>query len=70
MEPAEVIKCMLCGLKFDPTDAGACSSCPIKSDCKVICCPNCGYRFVDEDTSRAARFLKKLFEGKKEVKTK
>jgi len=49
-------KCPLCGLEFD--DAGAlCHSCPMSKNCKVICCPNCGYGFTDE--SRLVEWLKR-----------
>lgn len=40
--------CPLCGERFDPDGSSCPSGCPLAGRCKVICCPNCGYEFVEE----------------------
>lgn len=38
--------CPLCGNRF--TEGGArCTGCPIHGVCATICCPRCGYQFVE-----------------------
>ena len=39
------MKCTLCGFEFEPTDS-LCRGCPLKSNCSMVCCPNCGYQTV------------------------
>jgi hypothetical protein len=39
--------CPLCGHRFDEGALSACSSCPMSRECATICCPNCGYQFVE-----------------------
>lgn len=54
-----MIKCALCGFEFSPEENIACVSCPLKRNCKVICCPNCGYQTVEE--GKLGEGFKKLF---------
>jgi|YelNatPaOPRAMG01_1025707.scaffolds.fasta_scaffold00496_28 uncharacterized protein (DUF2225 family) len=46
------IQCPLCGFRFSAKEAKACSGCPLgRGKCqKVICCPHCGYGFVEESS--------------------
>ncbi len=61
------MKCPLCGSEFSREEAGeACQHCPLKS-CNLVCCPQCGYQFVDEKQARER--LKRLL-GKKRKGTK
>ena len=40
------VKCPLCGLVFRTEDSESlCSKCPLSRFCKLLCCPNCGYKF-------------------------
>lgn len=39
--------CPLCGNHFDEEDSGACVACPLNRNCGTICCPNCGYQFIE-----------------------
>ena len=40
--------CPLCGGPVS-TDGDSCpSGCPMAKKCKMICCPNCGYEFVED----------------------
>lgn len=42
------VKCPLCGYKFDTGDAkGLCAHCPMGADCNKVCCPNCGYSWLE-----------------------
>jgi len=50
----ELVTCALCGHHFDPSDAGACTSCPIAKGCSLVCCPNCGYGAPDVARSAVA----------------
>lgn len=43
------MKCALCGFEFSEADAKRpCASCPLGSNCDLICCPNCGYQAFKE----------------------
>jgi len=55
----EPVTCPLCGTRFDRS-AGCTSACPMSSHCITLCCPDCGYRFVDEHRSMLARFIERL----------
>ena len=50
------IECGLCGYEYNPDQHIACQSCPLHSDCNLVCCPACGYQTVDPKGS----FLVKL----------
>lgn len=60
----EKLVCPLCGFAFNPLENPACSSCPLKSKCQVVCCPNCGYQTVVK--AEFTDFIAKLFPKKKE----
>ena len=42
-----MIKCSLCGAVFEP-DGNTCGGCALRKDCKLICCPNCGFETPEE----------------------
>ena len=53
-------RCPLCGGTF--AEEPHCSVCPMSRRCMILCCPNCGYSFVESSTvvnlfRRALRFL-------------
>jgi ribosomal protein L37E len=41
------IKCTLCGAVFEPSD-NTCGGCIVRKECKLICCPNCGFGIPGE----------------------
>lgn len=41
------IKCSLCGAVFKSAE-NTCGGCALKKDCRIICCPNCGFRIPEE----------------------
>lgn len=47
-ERKDTITCGLCGMTFEPGEKGGCGGCPIRKDCGLICCPNCGYQMPKE----------------------
>lgn len=51
--------CPVCGFAFNPNENQACSSCPLKSKCQVVCCPNCGYQTVVK--AEFTDFIARLF---------
>ena len=41
-------KCPLCSNEF-PSDREHCAAgCPLAKGCRVLCCPSCGYEFVED----------------------
>lgn len=58
---AEEITCTMCGFRFDPAGHAKCSTCPLKSSCVLVCCPNCGFELVDVQRSRLATSANILF---------
>ncbi|MCX8104105.1 MAG: ferrous iron transport protein A, partial [Candidatus Bipolaricaulota bacterium] len=43
------MKCALCGFEFAEADARRpCASCPLGTQCDLVCCPNCGYQTPGE----------------------
>lgn len=50
------IKCSLCGAVFDPGE-NTCGGCVLRRDCRLICCPNCGFG-IPED-SKLLKWLRK-----------
>ena len=56
------IKCGMCGTEFDP-DLNTCGGCMVRKDCKLICCPNCGFGIPEE--SKLASWLKRRLEKKR-----
>ncbi|HID96349.1 MAG TPA: hypothetical protein EYP53_09900 [Candidatus Latescibacteria bacterium] len=64
------MKCALCGYEFTGKEMGEgkCRTCPFTKGCNLICCPNCGYSFVDPSGTTAG-IIKRLFEkGRKDGK--
>lgn len=55
------MRCQLCGAEFEPTAMGCQDKCPMSRQCRLICCPHCGYQVVDEDRSRLARLVEKVW---------
>jgi Fe2+ transport system protein FeoA len=55
------MRCRLCGFEFDASNLACHTSCPMGSQCSIICCPNCGYQSVDELRSWTARMLRRLW---------
>lgn len=41
-------RCPLCGGTF--AEEPHCSVCPMSRRCQILCCPNCGYSFVETST--------------------
>ena len=39
--------CPLCGYKYDSSQK-KCVTCPMGKNCKVLCCPHCGYQVIDD----------------------
>jgi hypothetical protein len=37
------MKCALCGFEFDE-DNNTCQGCLFSKNCRMTCCPNCGYK--------------------------
>ena len=73
---SQIIVCDLCGHQYDPEMHLGCQSCPLHSECNLVCCPACGYQTVDTQRSflvklssylpgfrRSSKFVKKSFEG-------
>jgi len=44
--------CPLCGQEFRLDAMGCHDGCPLARRCAVLCCPHCGYEFVDEGPTR------------------
>ncbi len=56
--------CPLCGFEYDEKQLACHIACPLAPGCAIICCPNCGYQMVDEDKSRLAKLLRRLWKTK------
>ena len=41
-------RCPLCGGTF--AEEAHCSVCPMSRHCQILCCPHCGYSFVETST--------------------
>ena len=46
-EKKEMMKCSLCGAVFEPRQ-NTCGGCTLRKDCRLICCPNCGFEIPEE----------------------
>lgn len=53
------MRCPLCGFEFSKDEAECHEGCPFREGCSLYCCPNCGYRMVDEEKSTLARLARK-----------
>jgi len=58
LEPPTAVdhRCPLCGAGFAETQH--CSACPMTAYCHTLCCPNCGYSFVER--SSLVDFVRRL----------
>ncbi len=56
------MKCNLCGCEFDESRRTPCESCPVKSGCEFICCPQCGYKTIESSplTRKLGRVIKSI----------
>ena len=54
--------CPLCGDRVSADRDSCPSGCPLATRCNVICCPNCGYEFVEDSAviSGLARFWNRI----------
>jgi rubredoxin len=61
------MKCSLCGYAFEEDVSTACPGCIFSKSCKMVCCPNCGYKMPLE--AKIIKFFrnrrKKLKNGSK-----
>jgi hypothetical protein len=56
---SESQSCALCGHRFRREEAlEPCGACALHSGCGAICCPRCGYSFVNE--SRIWNWIRRL----------
>jgi hypothetical protein len=56
-ETAADHRCPLCGGGF--AEQHHCSVCPLSARCHILCCPHCGYSFVER--SGVVDFFRRLF---------
>ena len=49
--------CPLCGHELDIT---GCDSCPLGSNCPMVCCPACGYTTIDTDKTTVGKLALNL----------
>jgi len=52
---SQKIECNFCGYHYDPDQHLACQSCPLHSNCNLVCCPACGYQTVNPQRSFLVR---------------
>lgn len=65
-----VTTCALCGHKYPPESHQECISCPVQSDCNIICCPECGYSDVDPSKSKVVNWISSnIFNSKDDNRT-
>jgi Fe2+ transport system protein B len=55
-------KCPLCSFRFTSREQSCLPVCPLSSGCMSVCCPRCGYHFVDEERSWVIRGLRQLLQ--------
>ena len=54
-----MMRCDMCGYEFDATGLACHTSCPLGSQCMVICCPHCGYSTVNPARSRLLTWVER-----------
>lgn len=59
--------CQLCGYEFDATNMACHAGCPLGKHCNLICCPNCGYQVVNEEKSKLASFIRRLWPSAEDI---
>ena len=50
--------CPLCGFKFEKSAIVKCASCPVNCGKGTLCCPHCGYKYIEK--SSTLELLKKI----------
>jgi Fe2+ transport system protein FeoA len=60
LRSADLVRCGLCGHRFDPRVLACHDGCPLGPTCRLICCPNCGYEVPDESRVPGARLVARL----------
>lgn len=66
----DVVQCSFCGFTFSvPAHMASCQSCPLNKNCRMVCCPRCGYKMPPPSSlERAGRivlhFLEKVMANK------
>jgi len=60
-EDRDYIDCPLCGHRFSENELKCHEACPFSSNCRITCCPKCGYQiFRRSDTVEwIKRFLRR-----------
>lgn len=41
-------KCPLCGGEVSADRSRCAGGCPMAKNCRILCCPHCGYGFVED----------------------
>ncbi len=62
------MKCPMCGYKIDDMDILSCNKCPIRKDCQIRHCPNCGYSLINVD--KIVNYISKIKESYIRLKVK
>lgn len=61
------MKCPLCMFEFDEKNHGCTKKCGLRrSACTLLCCPRCGYSFVDESSSKLVGLIKRRRQSKEQ----
>ncbi|MEE9291710.1 MAG: hypothetical protein V3U83_02155 [Acidobacteriota bacterium] len=65
---AAIHRCPLCGGRFAQEEH--CSICPMTAYCHTVCCPNCGYSFVERSSlldlsSRITAWVRRALVGRR-----
>jgi rubredoxin len=50
------MKCALCGFEFEENN-NTCRGCLFSKNCRMLCCPNCGYKIPSK--SKILTFFEK-----------
>jgi Fe2+ transport system protein FeoA len=51
------VNCPLCNTTVDSLGQAGCRACPLAAGCKLTCCPNCGYSWIEPEQTSSGRFL-------------
>jgi hypothetical protein len=55
-------RCPLCGYRFSADSLNCHAGCPLSAKCRVLCCPGCGYEFIDTaPTERRLAAIRSFF---------
>lgn len=55
-----LVRCPLCGFRFDPAQNQACPTCPLAKGCTAVCCPACGHSTINPRRSALGRLASAL----------